>query len=93
MRPRPKRRFQSRDGERFFAAGRDNVDYELTQQQMRRAGDWRLGLRRDVLRELLGLLRTVAEPQEGDAPVAQDRAKFSTIRRAFDADDSYGIGQ
>src|SRR6267143_6264042 len=52
-----KRRFQMRDGERFFAQGRDNANYELTQQQMKRAGNWRLGLRRSVLRQLAALGR------------------------------------
>ncbi len=52
-----KRRFQMRDGERFFAAGRDNAKYELLQQQMRLASDWRLNLRRQVLYELVQLGR------------------------------------
>ena len=52
-----KRRFQMRDGERFFAQGRDNATYELVQQQMQRAGNWRVGLRRRVLQQLLGLGR------------------------------------
>lgn len=47
-----KRRFQMRDGEKFFAQGRDNAAFDLTQQQMKRAGDWRIGLRRSVLRQL-----------------------------------------
>ena len=47
-----KRRFQMRDGEKFFAKGRDNANWELVQQQMKRAGTWRVGLRRDVLRQL-----------------------------------------
>jgi len=51
------RRFQMRDGEKFFAEGRDNVDYELVQQQMKRAGNWRLGLRRSVLGQLVGMGR------------------------------------
>ncbi len=51
------RRYEMRDGERFFAEGRDNANYELLQQQMKRAGDWRLGLRRDVQRSLAGLGR------------------------------------
>ena len=61
-----KRRFQMRDAEGFFAEARDNVDYELMQQQMRRAGNWRLGLRRGVLRELLGLGRDIGvfQPQQ-----------------------------
>lgn len=52
-----KRRFRMRDGERFFAEGRDNATYELLQQQMKRAGDWRLALRRSILLDLLGLGR------------------------------------
>ncbi len=54
------RRFLMRDGEKFFAEGRDAADYELVQQQMRRAGNWRLGLRRMVLLELAGLAREPA---------------------------------
>src|SRR5206468_9538434 len=52
-----KRRFRMRDGEKYFAQDRENADYELVQKQMRRAGEWRLGLRRAVLRELAGLGR------------------------------------
>ena len=51
------RRYEMRDGERFFAAGRDNANYELLQQQMKRAGDWRIGIRREVLQSLAGLGR------------------------------------
>ena len=47
-----KRRYEMRDGERFFAEGKANANFELAQQQMKRAADWRLGLRRDVLRQL-----------------------------------------
>ncbi|MEK6250120.1 MAG: VIT domain-containing protein, partial [Planctomycetales bacterium] len=52
-----KRRFLMRDGERFFAEGRDQADYELIQKQMRLAAGWRIGLRRNVLRQLAGLGR------------------------------------
>jgi predicted Zn-dependent protease len=52
-----KRHFEMRDGERFFAEGRDNANYELRQQQMKRAGDWRVGIRRQVLQHLSGLGR------------------------------------
>jgi predicted Zn-dependent protease len=52
-----KRRYEMRDGERFFAEGRANANFELLQQQMKRAGDWRLGLRRQVLASLVGLGR------------------------------------
>jgi len=51
------RRYEMRDGERFFADGRDNANFELVQQQMKRAGDWRLGIRREILRNLAGLGR------------------------------------
>src|SRR3989440_12144887 len=52
-----KKRFRMRDGEKFFAKGRDNVNYELVQQQMKRAGTWRLNLRAQVLRDLARLGR------------------------------------
>ena len=52
-----KRRFLMRDGERFFADGRDASTYELLQQQVRRAGDWRIGLRRRILLQLSQLGR------------------------------------
>lgn len=51
------RRFLMRDGEKFFAEGRDNANFALQQQQMRRAGGWRTNLRRSVLSELGGLGR------------------------------------
>lgn len=47
-----KRRYEMRDGERFFAAGRDAVQFELLQTQMKRAGDWRQSLRRQALLSL-----------------------------------------
>src|SRR5207248_3341147 len=52
-----KRRFQMRDGERFFADGRDNAVFDLAQKQRKKAADWRTALRRSVLRELAGLGR------------------------------------
>jgi Flp pilus assembly protein TadD len=60
-----KRRFQMRDGERFFADGRDNAVFDLAQKQMKRAGDWRTALRRSVLGELarLGRDARVFQPQ------------------------------
>ena len=61
-----KRRFQMRDGEKFFADGKENATYELTQDQMKRAGDWRLGLRRQVLLQLLQLGRQQQQAQRVD---------------------------
>ena len=46
------RRFEMRDGERFFADGRDAANYELLQKVIREAGNWRLGLRHQILRQL-----------------------------------------
>ncbi len=52
-----KRRFEMRDGERFFAQGRDQSQTELLQQQMKLAGDWRLNLRRKILAQFARLGR------------------------------------
>jgi predicted Zn-dependent protease len=61
------RRFTMRDGEKFFAEGREKADYELRQKTMQLAGTWRQDLRRDILRELLDLGRqyyNVATPYQ-----------------------------
>ena len=63
-----KRGFAMRDGEKFFAAGRDNANFELTRQQMRRAGGWRLGLRMSVLQQFAGLGRDSGAFQPRVAP-------------------------
>jgi predicted Zn-dependent protease len=63
-----KRTFRMRDGEKFFAAGRDNANFELKQQQMKRAGDWRLGLHRRILRQLATLGRDPRWFQDEPAP-------------------------
>ena len=52
-----KKRFLMRDGERFFAEGRDQANLDLRQQQMRAAGDWRIRQRMRVLREFSTLGR------------------------------------
>jgi len=46
-----KRRFEMRDGERFFQDGKNNAQFELAQQQMKNVGLWRANLRRSVLRQ------------------------------------------
>ncbi|HEY2838882.1 MAG TPA: VIT domain-containing protein, partial [Pirellulales bacterium] len=53
------RRFEMRDGERFFAEGKADATFALRQAQSKRAGDWRLGLRRQALAELAALGRTI----------------------------------
>jgi len=75
-----KRRFEMSDGQRFFAEGHDNANYELVQQQMRRAGDWRVGLGRQVLSQLIDLGR--------DANVfAQPWSDGITLREKFAISD------
>ena len=77
-----KRRFLMRDGEKYFAEGRNAANYELVQQQMRRAGNWRLGLRRAVLMELAELgrypeLLTAAGPQASFRPCRMGGSDYS----------------
>ena len=71
-----KRRFRMRDGEKFFADGRDAASFELLQKQMRLAGNWRLGLRRQLLQELVGLGRVMPPaprpPMVGPYPMRRD---------------------
>ncbi len=52
-----KRRFEMRDGEQFFADGRNQAAYALQREQMKAAGLWRAGLRRNVLNRLANLDR------------------------------------
>ena len=49
------RRVRMRDGERFFAEGRDNATTALLQQQMKLARTWRLRLRAAMLRQIATL--------------------------------------
>ena len=73
-------RFHMRDGEKFFAQGMANADFELIGQQMQRAAGWRIGLRSSVLQQLSRLGR--------DAAVAAPRSVGRNILRsiAFDFD-------
>ena len=81
-----KRRFQMRDGERFFADGRDAANYELLQQIMREAGNWRLGLRYRILRQLARLGR---EPQAvKQMKQLADRTKDQIIATAMPSSSS-----
>lgn len=51
------RRYLMRDGEKFFADGRQAARLSLRQEQMKQAGAWRLSLRRQVLAGLLNMGR------------------------------------
>ena len=61
-----KRGFTMRDGEKFFHEGLANADFELRQQQMKRAGNWRIGLRMGVLRQFSGLGRDMSAFQNAN---------------------------
>ncbi|MGA2799107.1 MAG: hypothetical protein ABSE63_16125, partial [Thermoguttaceae bacterium] len=62
-----------RDGEKFFAEGRDNANYELVQQQMKLAGNWRIGLRSTVLGQLAALGRN-SQPRQAPGQVSRRMA-------------------
>jgi len=76
------RRFLMRDGEKFFREGRENANYELVQQQMKRAGNWRLGLRRSALQQFSALGR---QPQMFLPPARYRRTTdwYENSRRAI----------
>lgn len=85
-----KRGFQIRDGEKFFAEGRDRANFELVQEQMKRAGGWRLGLRREVLDKLIGLGRQASLiPRDRVYPVADMVIPVSDTSLAFRRDASF----
>jgi autotransporter-associated beta strand protein len=70
-----KRRYEMRDGERFFQEGRDDASFELARQQMLRAGDWRIGMRRDVLRHLA----TLGRDPRIFAPPDSSHGRYATV--------------
>ena len=84
-----KRRYQMRDGERYFAEGRDNATFDLLQEQMRQAGAWRVGLRQQVLNELASLGRDPAAFRE----VARQLSRFEWFAemRDFGLSDSRDV--
>jgi tetratricopeptide (TPR) repeat protein/Mg-chelatase subunit ChlD/outer membrane lipoprotein-sorting protein len=84
-----KRGFQMRDGEKFFAEGRENANFELIQQQMKRAGGWRVGLCNSVLQQLSGLGRDANGIPR--APVARrTEAVYETSYGLSRLSDDYG---
>ncbi|MEI8020033.1 MAG: hypothetical protein WCH39_17650, partial [Schlesneria sp.] len=84
------RRYEMRDGERFFAAGRDNANYELLQQQMKRAGDWRIGIRRQVLQSLAGLGRNPQVFQQQPQTIVGLASPISSSSTANGKEDFWG---
>jgi len=73
------RRYEMRDGERFFAEGRNNANFELAQAQMKRAGDWRTGFRRQVLANLKKLGRAPEAFQQQHHITRGDAVYFSSF--------------
>lgn len=72
-----KRRFQMRDGEKFFAEGRDQATLELLRKQMKQAGTWRLQLQRSILQQLARMGRGVQVRQQNYYPGAVPGGKKS----------------
>jgi Flp pilus assembly protein TadD len=84
-----KRRFQMRDGERFFADGRDNAVFDLAQKQMKRAGAWRTALRRSVLGELARLGREPRLFQPARRRYNEIRLGILNLNSTRDEDENY----
>ncbi|MHC4974482.1 MAG: VIT domain-containing protein [Planctomycetota bacterium] len=68
------RRVKMRDGERFFATGKDKAATELLAQQMKLARRWRLQLRRRMLREIATLGTRLQTPDGGLNATLDDAA-------------------
>jgi hypothetical protein len=89
-----KKRFLMRDGEKFFAEGRDESQYQLVQQQMQRAGLWRIGLRNQVLQYFATLGRDRAQVEEAVQQAAMyDYLSLSdSLGREDLLSERYGFG-
>ncbi|HTN75869.1 MAG TPA: VIT domain-containing protein, partial [Pirellulaceae bacterium] len=85
------RRYEMRDGERFFAQGAKAAQTDLLQQQMRRAGDWRVGLRRQVLRQLAEQGRNADALPPGVDPFDDSRLSPSPGYPTGDANFHWGF--
>jgi Flp pilus assembly protein TadD len=97
-----KRGFRMRDGERFFAQGRDNVNYDLVQKQMKKAGTWRIGMRQSVLQRLATLGRNPYRSQRrtrgiykgtyGGMPVGSAAPVNMPVDAIFDVTKTASLG-
>lgn len=56
-----KKRFRMRDGEEFFAQGRQEANFELARKQMMRARSWRVRLQREALSTISEMGRDLME--------------------------------
>ena len=64
--------FRMRDGEQFFAEGRESVRHELVSEQMRLARSWRQDLRERVLETVRGMDRGLTELLRHAQPLLGD---------------------
>ena len=64
--------FRMRDGEQFFAEGREEVRHELVSEQMRLARSWRQELRERVLESVRGMDRGLTELLRHAQPLLGD---------------------
>ncbi len=78
-----KRRYQMRDGERFFAKGQDQSHLELLQQHMKLAGDWRVNLRRTVMAQLTKLGRNPNRIQQLAQAALPSNTPFGSMPMSF----------
>ena len=85
-----KPRFAMRDGERFFAQGRDDSQQELLAAQMRAAGSWRTHLRRGYLMDLQRLGRDYL-PQSQWQPAGAVGGSFGYARSTTFSGGSLGV--
>ncbi len=82
------RHVRMRDGERFFADAKDRAMLEQRRDLMKQAGRWRLGLRRDVLREIARLGRDLPvdigpPPESLEVALGEDSTITAETRSGF----------
>lgn len=80
-----KKKMRMRDGEEFFAEGRDRADFELTRKQMLAAKAWRMRIREGVLNRLATMDREQTSLLGGEPEMLYELAAGVY--------DSFGPGQ
>jgi predicted Zn-dependent protease len=85
------KRTRMRDGEEFFAKGREDADFELLREQMKKAGLWHRGLRDDVLARLKTMGREATEALRPARPWGELGGLASTAT-AYGFDTGGGSG-
>ena len=81
-----KKRMTMRDGERYFADGRNSANWELKRKHLEEAGAWRLGIQKQKIRELLLMGRLSSSNRFPGAYRGRERAgKAAAYRRSAPA--------